>query len=307
MTYQTIVHLLVFSALALVVAAAQVMAQAKTDPTQKVDASAEPAVPAPSDAAQSQAPNATAETDTGESSESEPGFLSRTLGGIFNSGPIKMIRDGGWFMPPILILGVLAAGVIIERYRSLRMLGTDTTALRATVQELLQQDRIEEALELCDREQGSVPAILSCGLRKFYVLSRLSYDPAKIDEQVVKSMDDYSVHIVAQLERHLPILATIASVAPMLGFLGTVSGMINSFQDIVDKIGEVNIVVAAADGISEALLTTCFGLIVGIPAFIAYNYFTSLINSFVLEVEESATELIDNVTMQMALSGADER
>ena len=69
-------------------------------------------------------------------------------------------------------------------------------------------------MQLCDREQGSVSAILSCGLRKFYVLSRLNYDPAKIDEQVVKSMDDYSVHIIAQLERHLPILATISSVAP---------------------------------------------------------------------------------------------
>jgi biopolymer transport protein ExbB len=199
----------------------------------------------------------------------------------------------------------MAVGVMIERYRSLKMLDTDTVELRGRVQELLEADQVEEALELCDREEGSVAAILSCGLRKFYVLSRLNYDPGRIDEQVVKSMDDYSVHIVAQLERHLPILATIASVAPMLGFLGTVSGMINSFQDIVAKMGEINIVLAAADGISEALLTTCFGLIVGIPAFMAYNYFTSLINTFVLEVEESATELIDNVTMNMALAAPD--
>jgi len=243
------------------------------------------------------------EPEQSEDAEPEAGFISKTLEGIFNSGPIGMIRDGGWFMPPILLLGILATGVIIERYRSLRMLGTDTAALRAEVQNLLQADRIEEAMAVCEREQGSVPAILSCGLRKFYVLSRLKYDPAKIDEKVVKSMDDYSVHIIAQLERHLPILATISSVAPMLGFLGTVSGMINSFQDIVDKMGEINIVLAAADGISEALLTTCFGLIVGIPAYMAYNYFTSVINSFVLEVEESASELIDNVTMQMALTG----
>jgi len=114
-------------------------------------------------------------------------------------------------------------------------------------------------------------------------------------------MDDYSSHIVAALERHLPILATVSSVAPMLGFLGTVHGMIIAFDDIVAKMGETNIVEAAAGGISVALLTTCFGLIVGIPAFMAFNYFTSVINRFVLQVEESATDLIETVTLQMAL------
>jgi biopolymer transport protein ExbB len=77
--------------------------------------------------------------------------------------------------------------------------------------------------------------------------------------------------------------------------------MINSFEEIVAKMGEMNIVEAAAGGISEALLTTCLGLIVGIPAFMAFNYFTSVINRFVLDVEESATELIEGVTLQMAL------
>ena len=74
----------------------------------------------------------------------------------------------------------------------------------------------------------------------------------QIEEQVVKSMESYGVHIVSALERHLPILATISSVAPMLGFLGTVAGMIQSFEDIVAKMGEVNIVEAAASGISVA-------------------------------------------------------
>ncbi len=233
--------------------------------------------------------------------EQASGFMA-WINGVLSSGPIGMIRKGGWFMPPILLIGVLAAGVIIERYRSLRMLGTDTEALRRDVSSLLHQDRIEEAIELCERNPGPVPAILGCGLRKFLVLIRLRYDPAKVEDQVIKSMDDYSVHIVAALEKHLPILATISSVAPMLGFLGTVSGMITSFNDIVAKMGETNIVVAAAGGIGEALLTTCFGLIVGIPAFVGYNYFTSVINRFVLEVEESAADLINDVTLQMALA-----
>jgi biopolymer transport protein ExbB len=134
----------------------------------------------------------------------------------------------------------------------------------------------------------------------------LNYDAARTEEQVVKAMDDYSVHIVAGLERHLPVLATVSSAAPMLGFLGTVQGMIVAFQNIVDQMGETNIVEAAAAGIQVSLLTTCFGLIVGIPAFVGFNYFTSVINQFVLQVEQSATELIENVTIQLAAAGLED-
>jgi biopolymer transport protein ExbB len=183
------------------------------------------------------------------------------------------------------------------------MLGTNTEALRSQVAELLQSDRAEEALEICENQEGPVPAILSAGVRQFFVLRRLNHDPGRIGEQVTRAMDDYSVHIVAALERHLPILATVSAVAPMLGFLGTVQGMIIAFNDIVLRMGETNIVVAAAAGIKTALLTTCFGLIVGIPAYIAYNYFTSVINRYVLDVEESASELMETVTLQMTLQG----
>ena len=220
---------------------------------------------------------------------------------ISQSGAIGFLNRGGVFMWPILLLGVLASGVIIERYRSLKLLTADSGTVRDDVLQMLREDRIEEAMQLCDREQGPVPAILSAGLRKFLILRRLDYDAAKIEEQVLKAMDDYGVHVVAALEKHLPVLATISSVAPMLGFLGTVAGMITSFDEIVAKMGETNIVEAAAGGISVALLTTAFGLIIGIPAFMAFNYFSSIINRFVLEIEESATHLIEAVTLQLAL------
>lgn len=229
--------------------------------------------------------------------ESGPSWFSEMI----DSGAMHYILEGGFFMWPILLLGVIAAGVIIERFRTLRMLRTDSESVRRKVMDLLQADKAEEALEYCESEQGPVPAVLSVGLRKFVVLRRLNYDAAKIEEQVVKTIDDYGVHIVAALERHLPVLATISSAAPMLGFLGTVQGMVISFQDIVDNFGKQNIVMSAAGGIKVALLTTVLGLIVGIPAFIAFNYFTSVINRFVLDVEESASELIEAVTLQMAL------
>jgi biopolymer transport protein ExbB len=168
---------------------------------------------------------------------------------------------------------------------------------------LLQDDQIEEALQLVERHKGPVPAILGAGLRKYLIARRLGYDAAKIEEQVTKGMDEYSVHIVAAMEKHLPILATVASAAPMLGFLGTVEGMVFSFKDIVDTLGEQNIVAAASSGIMVALLTTVFGLIVGIPAFVAFNYFTSAINGFVLDVQESSAELIEAVTFQLAMEG----
>ena len=241
-----------------------------------------------------------AKEDAVEESESDgPSEIVR----FFDSGAIGLLLDGGIFMWPILLMGILAVGVIIERYRSLKMLNVDDFKIREKVQELLYEDKVEEALALCDQQSGPVPAVLLAGLRKYYVLRKLNYDAARTEEQVVKAMDDYSVHIVAGLERHLPVLATISSAAPMLGFLGTVQGMIFAFQRIVEQMGETNIVEAAASGIMVSLLTTCFGLIVGIPAFVAFNYFTSVINSFVLRVEQSATDLIEGVTIQLAVAG----
>jgi len=224
---------------------------------------------------------------------------------VLNSGAMGEMIRGGFFMWPILVLGIVAAGVVLERWRSLKMAATDTAALRGQVMELLLADRVEEALEKCDAQQGPVPAVLAAGLRKYFVLRRLNYDPGQVNDQVVRAMEDYSVHIVAALERHLPILATVSSAAPMLGFLGTVQGMVISFREIVQRMGETNIVEAAARGINIALLTTVFGLIVGIPAYIAYNYYTSVINRYVLQVEESATELIEAVTLKMALEPRD--
>ena len=245
----------------------------------------------------------TADAAAETAANAEPGFIAQ----FFDSGALGLLLEGGFFMWPILILGIVAIAVIIERYRSLKMLNNDDEGLRQQVLDLLTQDRVEDAMNLCDSQRGPVAAVLANGLRKYLVLRRLGHDPAKIQEQVIQSMESYSVHIVAALERHLPILATISSVAPMIGFLGTVQGMIVSFANIVEMMGEVNIVEAAAGGIQVALLTTCFGLIVGIPAFLGFNYFSSIINRFVLEVESTATELVEVVTLQMTLAQSEAR
>ena len=278
------------------------LAQAAEPPEEPTDPDAAPP-PEPTDEPSNEGTEGANPEDGAEGVENaadaaEPGFLAD----FFDSGALGLLLDGGPFMWPILILGIVAIAVIIERYRSLKMLNNDDAKLREQVLDLLTQDRVEEARDLCDSQRGPVAAILSNGLRKYIVLRRLGYDPGKIEEQVLQSMENYSVHIVAALERHLPILATVSSVAPMVGFLGTVQGMIVSFANIVATMGEVNIVEAAASGIQVALLTTCFGLIVGIPAFLGFNYFSGVINSFVLEVETTSTELIELVTMQLTLA-----
>lgn len=259
-------------------------------------------------AADTKAAGDTKKAEAAEEEKPRPGTESSpedASGGWFSdmihSGATGLLIDGGWFMLPILLMGIIAAGVIIERYRSLKMIRSDTGEVRQQVLELLRENRVEDALNYCNQQTGPVPAVLSAGIRKYLMLQQLGHDPGRIEEQVVKAMDDYGVHIVAALERHLPVLGTVSSAAPMLGFLGTVAGMITSFKDIVEQMGEKNIVESASQGISQALLTTCFGLIVGIPAFMAFNYFTSVINSYVLDVEESATELIETVTQEMAL------
>ncbi len=271
-----------------------------------------PNIPGFSDAAGQPTPNAVPPAEA--KSEEKPAEESVSDSGIgfwdwvdkmMHTGAMGLMVRGGIFMWPILACGVLMAGVIIERYRTLKMLTTDASVLRREVTVLLQQDKIDEALAKCDSVQGPIAAILSAGLGEYAVLRRLGHDPAEALGDVVKAMDDYGVHIVAALEKHLSILATVSSVAPMLGFLGTVSGMVNGFDHIVATLGEQNIVKAAADGIAEALLTTALGLIVGIPAFTGYNYFTGVINQFVLEVEETATDLVKTLRLEIAVDAID--
>ena len=231
--------------------------------------------------------------------KSESGFFTM-INAIMHTGAMGLMIRGGMFMWPILAMGILAAGVIIERWRTLSMLSGDSRELRARVLELLQADREEEALQLCSHESGPSAAVLTAGLRKYVVLRRLNYDPAKIETQVLKAMEDYGIHIVAALEKHLPILASVSSVAPMVGSVGTVWGMIILFQDIVAQMGQTNIIEAAAAGIQLKLLVTVWGLIVGIPAYVAFNYFTVVINRYVLNVESAATELVEAVTLRIA-------
>jgi biopolymer transport protein ExbB len=218
----------------------------------------------------------------------------------WQSGAMGYMMDGGPFMWPILLLAVIATGVVIERFRSLRLIAVDTAALRRQVLDLLHQDRVEEAVALCARSHGPVPAVLAVGIHRYKLLRKLNYDPTKIEEQVVKAMEDYGSHMTAALEKNLPILSTIATVAPMLGSLGTVVGMVLMFQGITEMRPEDNIIKQAAAGIKVKLIVTVWGLMVGIPAYMFFNYFTSAVNQHVLDAEQTASQLVEALILQLA-------
>ncbi len=222
----------------------------------------------------------------------------------WNSGVMKYMEDGGPFMWPILFMAILGAGVVIERFRSLRLIATDGQALRNKVLRLLHEDRVEEAIALCVESRGPVPAILAVGLHRYEVLRRLNYDPVRMEEQVVKAMEDYRPHIIAALEKHMPVLSTIANVAPMVGSVGTVVGMVLLFKGLVLNYGKEDIILSAAKGIMVKLIVTVWGLMVGIPAYIFFNYFTTVVNRYILEAEETASQLIEALTLRLATEGS---
>ena len=142
-----------------------------------------------------------------------------------------------------------------------------------------------EALDMCNTTKGPIARILKSGIMK--------YDKPRLDMK--EAIEDAGVHEVPLLEKNLGVLATIAHIAPLLGLLGTVTGMVEAFQVIEEKAMGMSPVNPGdlAGGIWEALITTVGGLSVAIPCYVAYNYLVSRVDNFVLDMEKSATELVN--------------
>ncbi|MCM8800262.1 MAG: MotA/TolQ/ExbB proton channel family protein, partial [Candidatus Omnitrophica bacterium] len=140
-------------------------------------------------------------------------------------------------------------------------------------------------IQLCDEAKNPIANILKAGILKF--------DRSR--EQIKEAIEEASLYEIPILEKNLSMLATIAHISPLLGLLGTVTGMVRCFYTIQIKTSSFNPVSAAdlAGGIWEALLTTVFGLMVAIPTFVAYNYLVSRLNNIILEMEKASTELVN--------------
>ena len=200
----------------------------------------------------------------------------------------QVFLAGGPVMWPILICSVFASAIILEKFWYLHKIKIDTQEFLSNILDKMKRHEIKEALKICDSTDSPVSHILKAGI--------LKYDRTR--DQIKEAIEDASLYEIPKLEKNLSILATIAHICPLLGLLGTVTGMIRCFQTIQAKATAFNPVSPGdlAGGIWEALLTTVAGLIVAIPTFVAYNYLVSRINNFILEIEKASTELVNFLT-----------
>jgi len=207
------------------------------------------------------------------------------MGGIWEMNAWSLIYAGGPIMIPIILCSVFALGIVIDKLLYFSHIKTNVIRLKRQVFDRIKSNRIKESIELCDANRSPVAKILKAGILKF----------GAPREEIKESMEDISLFEIPKLESRLSALATIAHISPLLGLLGTVTGMTASFHTIQVRAAGLNPVTPGdlAGGIGEALLTTVAGLMVAIPTFVAYNYFVHRTNHFVLEMERGATELVN--------------
>lgn len=190
---------------------------------------------------------------------------------------------GGFFMWPILILFILGLVISLERFWTLSRASVDTRRFLANIKTALHEGGVKAATDLCANTRGPVASVFHAGL-------------LRVDrgiEHVEKAIINAGSIEMAFLEKGLVWLATVVSVAPMLGFLGTVQGMIISFDDIAAA-NDISPSIVAK-GISVALLTTLWGLIVAIIIQTANNYFVSRVDKLILDMEESSVDFVDTL------------
>ncbi len=208
---------------------------------------------------------------------------------------LEYILQGGWVMIPLLFLSVLAFAVIIDRQRVMRMADVNTSGLRAEVKSCLSRGSIDGALDACERSRGPMAAVLLVGLDNLRALLARGKSPDGVDEKVRRAMDDHVPHVVAVLEKRLNLLTLVASISPLLGMTGTVTGMIAAFGAMREAGGLQG--GAVAGGIAEALVTTAAGLLIAIPAVVAATVFSKKVDRQVLEIEEATTEVVNMITL----------
>ena len=190
-------------------------------------------------------------------------------------------ENSGFMRWPLGLCVLVGLVVIIWKFFDILLKSSATKKVLREVDDFLQQGQIEEALDLTRQYDSPAANILKEGLE--------CRDQGT--ERVTKAIENQGLLELSKLERGLVVLATLTNVAPLLGFLGTVMGMIAAFQAI-ELAGEVD-ATTVAGGIKTALYTTAAGLAIAIPVSIAHNYFVSRIDQLVIDIEESTQKMID--------------
>jgi biopolymer transport protein ExbB len=196
---------------------------------------------------------------------------------------VDLFTKGGPFMWPLLLMLFFGLVVAFERFYTLGKAHISSKDFFAQIQEALKSGGPEAAAEVCSNTQGPVASVLHSGL-------------LRIDrglDHVEKAITESGAVEMAFLEKGMVWLSTVANIAPLLGFLGTVSGMIGAFESIAAA-GDVEPSIVAS-GISEALITTAAGLCIAIPIQAFHNFFVSKIDKIIIDMQESSTQFVEEL------------
>lgn len=200
----------------------------------------------------------------------------------------QVFLAGGAVMWPILACSIFAFAISLEKFLYLRRISAETEDFLKKIFEKMKRREIKEALQVCEASRIPLANILKAGILKF----------DRPRQQIIEALEDASMYEIPIIKKNLGALATIAHITPLLGFLGTVTGMIKCFQAIQLKSANLYAIPTAelAGGIWQALLSTVAGLIVAIPTYVIYNYLADRINGFISEMEKAAAESVNLLT-----------
>jgi len=194
---------------------------------------------------------------------------------------IDLFVKGGIVMYPIALGAILALGIFLERVYSLRRVKVVPDRLLIALKELLATKKLSEAEVMCRQDKSALATIFLSGIKV----------EKRNRERLKESFSEAGKSVAADLERYLSAMGTIAGISPLMGLLGTVTGMISVFQQVTSQgVGDPRMLAA---GIWEALITTAAGLAVAIPTYVGYRHLLSKVDSLVLELEEAATMAMD--------------
>jgi biopolymer transport protein ExbB len=195
---------------------------------------------------------------------------------------IDLAMKGGWIMIPILLLSIIAVYIFVDRYFAIKKAGKFDTSLLDKVKIYITGGKIDAAVALCKSTDNPASRMLEKGI------SRIGRPLTDVNAaiEVVGNLE------ISKLEKGLPVLASVAGGAPMIGFLGTVMGMIQAFYDMSNAGNNIDVTLLSA-GIYQAMVTTVAGLIVGIIAYFAYNILVTNVEKVVFKMEATTSEFMD--------------
>ncbi len=195
----------------------------------------------------------------------------------------EIVRAGGPVMWPIILCSIIAAAIILERLWTLQDKRVLPRELTSKVWHLIENNQVNDKVITALEQNSPLGRVLAAGLANRH----------RPHDVIMERLEDTGRHVIHELERFLNTLGTIAGIAPLLGLLGTVTGIIKAFNAIQE--GGVGDPRALSGGIAEALITTAAGLIVAIPALFAYRYLRGKVDAIVVEMEKDAIKLADAV------------